>query len=187
MSEPAPSAGPEALRCATHPDVETYLRCGKCDRPICPRCLVQTPVGARCRDCAQLRRLPMYDVKPRFLLRGALAALATAAAGSVLLLFLPGGFGLFTLLLGPLLGLAVAAVVGKATNEKRGTSLAWTSVAMLVVGFGLGRALLVFLIGASALPMDARVARSLTTGFGADPLTLILVGIAAIFLYNRLR
>lgn len=26
----------------------TTLRCAKCDRPICPKCLVQTPVGFTC-------------------------------------------------------------------------------------------------------------------------------------------
>ena len=48
------------MRCAYHPDVETNLRCGKCGKAICPKCLVQTPVGARCPDCARLYKLPTY-------------------------------------------------------------------------------------------------------------------------------
>ncbi len=35
------------MKCATHPEVDTNLRCGKCGKPICLRCLVQTPVGDR--------------------------------------------------------------------------------------------------------------------------------------------
>ena len=58
MVDSAPSE-PEALHCAAHPQVETYLRCGRCETPICPRCLIQTPVGSRCRDCAQIRKLPI--------------------------------------------------------------------------------------------------------------------------------
>src|SRR5919206_3470939 len=96
MAEPA--AEPQPAFCASHPRVETYLRCGRCDRPICPQCLVQTPVGARCRDCARIRRLPTYDVPPRFLLRGAAAGLAAATAGAVVLRFLPS-FGLFGFLM----------------------------------------------------------------------------------------
>jgi len=68
------------MQCATHPNVETELTCGRCGTPICPRCLVMTPVGARCRDCAQLRRIPTYEIKPTFLVRGVAAAAATGAA-----------------------------------------------------------------------------------------------------------
>jgi hypothetical protein len=38
--------------CSRHPKVETGLKCGRCGTPICPRCMVYTPVGIRCPDCA---------------------------------------------------------------------------------------------------------------------------------------
>lgn len=44
MSQPA-------LRCDAD-DVETRLTCAHCGTPICPRCMVRTAVGLRCRDCA---------------------------------------------------------------------------------------------------------------------------------------
>ena len=65
-------------RCAAHPDVITGLRCGKCEKRICPRCLVHTPVGARCRDCARLRRLPVFDVSPPLFMRAAAAGVVAA-------------------------------------------------------------------------------------------------------------
>jgi hypothetical protein len=40
------------IYCARHPQVETMLRCGRCDTPICPRCMVHSGVGIRCPDCA---------------------------------------------------------------------------------------------------------------------------------------
>src|ERR671934_474471 len=101
------AAEPEALRCAAHPQVETYLRCGRCETPICPRCLIQTPVGARCRSCARLRRLPIYDVGPRFLLRGAAGGLIAAIAGGSVVTLLPNFGLLMSLLLGALYGVAV--------------------------------------------------------------------------------
>ena len=52
----------ETLYCANHSSVETLLRCSKCGKPICTRCIVQTPVGARCRECANVQRLPIYQV-----------------------------------------------------------------------------------------------------------------------------
>ena len=42
------------MACATHPEVETGLSCGRCETLICPRCLVQTPVGTR--TTLQIRR-----------------------------------------------------------------------------------------------------------------------------------
>ena len=37
--------------CYRHPDVETGLRCNRCNKPICPKCAQRTPVGFRCPDC----------------------------------------------------------------------------------------------------------------------------------------
>jgi hypothetical protein len=37
--------------CYRHPQTETSLRCTKCDRYICPRCAVRTPVGYICPEC----------------------------------------------------------------------------------------------------------------------------------------
>ena len=56
--------------CLRHPKTETNLRCGKCEKYICPECMVQTPVGFRCPDCGKARRVPTYDVTPLFLTRG---------------------------------------------------------------------------------------------------------------------
>jgi membrane associated rhomboid family serine protease len=47
MSE-APSTAPVCYR---HPAVETYIRCTRCDRPICPRCMTAAAVGHQCPDC----------------------------------------------------------------------------------------------------------------------------------------
>ncbi len=41
----------EILYCYRHPQVETTLRCNRCNKPICPKCAQRTPVGFRCPDC----------------------------------------------------------------------------------------------------------------------------------------
>jgi hypothetical protein len=123
--------------CARHPEVETYLRCGRCDTPICPRCLVQTPVGARCPTCANVSRLPTMDVTTPFLLRGLGAALVAGAALGAFWGYLSGGrFGLFLIfLVGIGLGWAMAEAVSLATNRKRSTTLAACAVAGIVLAF----------------------------------------------------
>ncbi|UJA20679.1 rhomboid family intramembrane serine protease [Thermoleophilia bacterium SCSIO 60948] len=50
-----------ATTCYRHPDRETRVACSNCGRPICPDCMIPTPVGMRCPECArektQVRRL----------------------------------------------------------------------------------------------------------------------------------
>ncbi len=38
--------------CHWHPARETYLRCSRCDRPICPDCVHEAVVGQHCPECA---------------------------------------------------------------------------------------------------------------------------------------
>ena len=61
--------------------IPTQLSCAQCGEPICPSCLVRTPVGLKCPDCAggrvgaPKRRLPIIAVV------GALAVALLAVVG----------------------------------------------------------------------------------------------------------
>jgi membrane associated rhomboid family serine protease len=48
----------EPLRCYRHPDEETRVQCSSCGRPICTKCMITSPVGMRCPECAGRKRGP---------------------------------------------------------------------------------------------------------------------------------
>lgn len=114
------------MKCATHPNVETNLCCGKCGKPICPKCMVQTPVGARCRECAGVHRLPTYRVSSTYYMRAIGAAIGIAAVTGVIWGFVEAiiPFIYLNWIFGGVVGYACAEVIGLAVNRKRGTGLA---------------------------------------------------------------
>ena len=125
------------MKCAAHPDVETNLKCGKCGKPICPRCLVQTPVGARCRDCAKIAVPPTYQVSGIFYLRAAGAALGMALIVGLVWGFISNylPFIFINLLLAACLGYAIGEVTGLAVNRKRGVWLAVIGGAAVAISY----------------------------------------------------
>jgi hypothetical protein len=113
------------MRCATHPNVETNLRCGKCDKPICPKCLVQTPVGARCRDCARLRRIPTYNITPLQYTKAIAVALVLSIVTGIVWSRLRSWLSFLYLdfILALLIGYAIGELVSLSINKRRGTKL----------------------------------------------------------------
>jgi hypothetical protein len=113
-------------KCKCRSATETNLTCNKCGDPICPKCMVQTPVGARCPSCAKLSRIPTYRVSGIYYLRAIGAALGLAVVCGLLWglvrLFVP--FFLLSLVIGGAAGYGIGEGIGLSVNRKRGTGLA---------------------------------------------------------------
>src|SRR3954447_22145226 len=43
----------EIETCYRHPDRKAGVSCQRCDRPICPSCMVQASVGFHCPECTK--------------------------------------------------------------------------------------------------------------------------------------
>jgi hypothetical protein len=164
------------MRCATHPEVETNLKCGKCGKPICPKCMVQTPVGARCRDCAKLYRLPTYRVPAIYYLRAAGTALGMAIVVGIIWGIIEGFlisffFGFFSLVLAAGAGYAIGEVVSRSVNRKSGRGLATIGGIAVVISY------LINIFSFGALPF----------GLFRIIIALVAIGIGIYFAVNRLR
>ena len=111
------------MYCARHPNVETNLRCGKCGQLICPKCTVQTPVGARCRDCANLTRSPVFQVSALDHLKAVGVGLGLAIVLGVVWGKITPHMLFFSYLVALLVGYVIGELVSRSVNRKRGVGL----------------------------------------------------------------
>jgi len=109
-------AADDSLHCYRHPDRETWIRCGRCDRPICTSCAMQGPVGSRCKQCGTLAFDPLTSFTPRqFVLGLATALVAGAIAG-----FIASRIGIFSVVIAYFAGGFIAEIVTRVTGYKHG-------------------------------------------------------------------
>ena len=123
--------------CARHPDTQTSLSCTRCEESICPRCMVHAPVGVRCPNCAQARRVPTFDVSRLQLARAiavglVLAAISGIVAG-ILVYFVLFPFIEMIAMAGA--GYLIGEGISAAVNRKRGRSLRLVAAGSVFVAF----------------------------------------------------
>jgi hypothetical protein len=122
------------LVCYRHPDRETYIRCGRCDRPICTRCAMQGPVGFRCKNCGTLANDPLTKMSATQIGLG----FAVAAGGGAVLGLISGSFGLFSILIAFFGGGIMAEAVTRVIGFKRGTRMLTLVLGGILVGMLAG-------------------------------------------------
>ena len=131
----------QAITCHWHPGVSTGLSCSQCRRPICTACLVQAPVGIRCRECGRAQPLPTFDVRPANYAKAVVAAVVIAVLGVLLWLTLGffTGTWMWSLVVTPLAtGYAAGEIISRVVNLKRSRGL------MVIAG---GTVVLTVLVG----------------------------------------
>jgi hypothetical protein len=107
------------MYCADHPDIETGLRCKRCDKPICAKCAVRTPTGYLCKECVRLQQKVFdtakgYDYPIVFFLTGILSGIGSLIATRL---------GFFVILIAPVVGVIIAEVVRAVVRRRRSKRL----------------------------------------------------------------
>jgi hypothetical protein len=167
------------MQCARHPKVETYVRCGKCDQPICPNCMVAGPVGVRCRDCSRQNLDAIMRGSPRQYLLALLSAF-----GSALLLGWLTHVPFFWFWLSGVYGYAVGEATLRGGGRKRGLAM------QIIAGVAaaVGSAAWALSLPLRRLPPALLLAHPwILVAFLENPWTLVGLGIGVFFSFMHVR
>lgn len=102
--------------CYRHPEVETGLRCNRCNRPICPRCARRTPVGFRCPECIREQEDKYYSGGNADYFIAVLIAFPLSLIAAGLFTYILGGLGFWIIFIGIFVAPAVAGFIAEAVR-----------------------------------------------------------------------
>jgi hypothetical protein len=116
--------------CANHPNIETNLRCNRCEKLICSKCAIQTPTGYRCRQCVSGQQKAFdsaiwKDYPLGFGVAGVLSFLGSMIIPSL---------GFFTILLAPIAGGVIAEAARFVIRKRRSKRLFQVIAAGALIG-----------------------------------------------------
>lgn len=175
----------ETRYCTRHPDRETLVSCGRCGRPFCPECLIHTPAGQRCYECAGVRRDAVQRAAAtRFFQAAGVSALGAAIGGLL-------GSVLFILVAALVSGSVVGQILSHSVNRKTRQFVYLAGLLALVAGAILGWTVvwairLSAVPAALALPLEIRVIVALMQVAQSWQLWLFVI-LAAVIGYQRVR
>ena len=121
---------PSTLYCANHPQVETNLRCNRCEKPICTKCAVLTPTGYRCKDCVRSQQKTFETAEWYDYILAVGIAVVLAFIGSRITAFI----GFFTIFVAPIAGMIIAEAVRAAIRRRRSKVLFLSAAIAAAVG-----------------------------------------------------
>ena len=172
----------ERMFCFRHPDRETWVRCGRCDKPICTKCGLMGPVGMRCKDCGRLKHDPLTSFTPTQLGLGITVAVLAGIVGS----YVAASTSFFAIFIGFFGGGLIAEAVLRVTGYKRGPVMQAIVLGGITAGTLLGFGIQVWQY-ASIIPgeLPGFTLQLLLSNVGVW--VLIWIGAACAGAYSRIR
>jgi tetratricopeptide (TPR) repeat protein len=165
----SPAAGNQVLFCANHPETETTLRCNRCGKPVCVKCVELTEVGYRCKECIRAQQNVFFTAETKDYFVLAIVSFVLAALATPIIELLLGMLGLFfgvilAVFLGPAVGGAAATIIRRSVGRRRGRYMGAVGVAAIILGVGFGLLVAsVFNLGVNLIPLAVFLFLSLST------------------------
>ncbi|MCL4255929.1 MAG: hypothetical protein KJ043_19380 [Anaerolineae bacterium] len=189
--------------CQVHPDIETELRCNKCERYMCARCAVSTPVGYRCRECVRQVENKFFSATSNDLLITFAVSTGLCAVGGLVASL--SNFILLNFFIGIFWAGLVSEAVLRATKRRRGRNSGEIAVGGVIFGAIIGAGLHAVLIYNDRYGRIIEAAREANIDLSTLPREiyvpmgdfifsnifsiglLIFVGITAVTVYTRMK
>lgn len=166
---PAPTAAHQVLYCANHPETETTLRCNRCGKPVCVRCVELTEVGYRCKECIREQQNVFFTAETKDYFVLAIVSFILAALATPIIELLLGILGLFfgiilAVFLGPAVGGAAATIIRRSVGRRRGRYMGAVAIVAIILGVGFGLvAASIFGVGINLIPLGVFLFLALST------------------------
>jgi hypothetical protein len=138
-----PATADDVMVCVNHPETETTLRCNRCGRPVCVKCVKLTDVGYRCKDCIREQQGVYFNAELRDYFVVAIVSFVLAAIAAPILEVLLGIVGLFfgiilAVLAGPAVGGVAATIIRRSVGRRRGRYMGVVAVVAIILGIAIG-------------------------------------------------
>ena len=132
----------EVVYCVNHPETETALRCNRCNRPVCVKCVKLTDVGYRCKDCIREQQDVFFSAQTRDYFVVAIVSFVLAAVAAPVIEALLGMvpfFGIIlAIVLGPVVGGIAATIIRRSVGRRRGRYMGLVAVVAILLGTAIG-------------------------------------------------
>ena len=122
------------MNCVNHPSVETSVSCSNCGDPICPDCMVYTPVGIKCATCARMPKSALVRVKPERVALTIIVGLVSAALGGYIFGLVISMITFFAVIVAFGLGYGIGEAVSWASGRHHARELAAWAAACAALG-----------------------------------------------------
>lgn len=118
--------------CQIHTDTATGLRCNNCERLMCAKCAVHTPVGYRCEQCVRQFENRLFNADQSYYA----ILFGVCAVGGLIGGFLANlvGFFIFVFFIGAAAGGVISEFAMRFIKGKRGRYAGQVAAAGVVVG-----------------------------------------------------
>lgn len=171
--------------CVNHPTTETLLRCYRCGKPVCTRCVRRTPVGLICKECLSNQQAGYYTASSLdYAIAFVVGTIGSVIFGAIAVLI---PFFLFVIFYAPFAAGLIAEAIRFSIQRHRGRYLWLVACAAVVLGGIIGAGLLPFatllLEGGRALFINP--ARAFGSLFSLGFIIYIVLAVGTV--YARLR
>ena len=111
----------EMMYCEKHPDREASLRCIRCGRLMCTQCIVRSPTGYICKECASgFEDKFFHGTNADYWIHGAVCFFGLAVAAAIVWQTRIASYLVFSVFIGPVVGGGVAELALRLTQRRRG-------------------------------------------------------------------